>query len=157
LLEGVPLLKFIIEHGQAIPSLAKFIQETRDAELAKQYIELLSELNIDSSKTYTSGDAEFKVLKLVSNHIIDDTPILDSFREKIILDGVKLLEKAVSADVRMFDADNKFIYQFQGDAEFKVLKLVSNHIIDDTPILDSFSAYNGKLFFKDYSRWCQTS
>jgi hypothetical protein len=100
LLEGVPLLKFIIEHGQAIPSLAKFIQETRDAELAKQYIELLSELNIDSSKTYTSGDAEFKVLKLVSNHIIDDTPILDSFREKIILDGVKLLEKAVSADVR---------------------------------------------------------
>ncbi len=129
LLEGVPLLKFIIENGQAIPSLAKFIQQTKDAELAIQYIELLNELNIDSSKTYISDDAEFKILKLVSNHIIDDAAKLDSFREKIFLDGIKLLEKAVSADVRMFDADNKFIYQFQG-----------------IEISDILSAYKGKTY-----------
>lgn len=114
LLEGVPLLKFIIENGQAIPSLAKFIQQTKDADLAKQYIELLNELNIESSKSYTADDAEFRILKLISTHIIDDAAKVDSFREKIFLDGIKLLEKAVSADVRMFDADNKFIYQFQG-------------------------------------------
>lgn len=113
LLEGVPLLKYIIEDGQAIPSLAKFIQQTKDADLAKQYIERLSELNIISSKSYTADDAEFRILKLVLNHIIDDATKVDSFREKIILDGVKLLEKAVSADVRMFDIDYKFIYQFQ--------------------------------------------
>jgi hypothetical protein len=114
LLEGVQLLKYVIENGLAIPSLAKFIQETKDVELAKQYIELLSELNLVSSKTYTSDDAEFRILKLVSNHIIDDAAKVDSFREKIILDGIKLLEEAVSADIRIFDADNKFIYQFQG-------------------------------------------
>lgn len=114
LLEGVSLLKYLIENGQAITSTAKYIQDIKDSDLANQYIELLSVLNIESSKTYTANDAEFKILKLVSAHIIDDTAKLDSFREKITLDGVKLLERAVSADVRMYDDNNgKFVYQFQ--------------------------------------------
>lgn len=113
LLEGVTLLKNLIENGFSTPELAKHIQTANDSQLSLQYLELLTELNINSSKSYTIEDAEFKILKLSSNLIIDDIAKLDSFREKIILDGVKLLEKAVSADMKMFDAENKFIYQFQ--------------------------------------------
>jgi hypothetical protein len=113
LLEDVSLLKNLLENGHSTPALAKYIQTANDRQLSLQYLELLTELNIVSSKSYTIEDAEFKILKLVSNIIIDDIAKLDSFREKITLDGVKLLEKAVSADVRMFDAENKFIYQFQ--------------------------------------------
>ena len=112
LLEVVSLLKYLIENGLATPALAKYIQGANDTQLSLQYLELLIELNIDSTKSYTIEDAEFKILKLVTGQIIDDSEKLDSFREKITLDGIKLLEKAVSADVRMFDAENKFIYQF---------------------------------------------
>lgn len=114
LLEGVLLLKDLLENGLSTLAIAKYIQGANDTLLSLHYLEMLTELNIESSKSYTIGDAEFKILKLVSNQIIDDAEKVDSFREKIILDGIKLLEKAVSADVRMFDADNKFIYQFQG-------------------------------------------
>jgi hypothetical protein len=113
LLEGVSLLKYLLEKGLSTPGLAKFIQGANDTQLTLQYLKLLTELNIESSKSYTIEDAEFKILKLVSNQIIDDVAKLDNFREKISLDGIKLLEKAVSADARMFDAENKFIYQFQ--------------------------------------------
>jgi hypothetical protein len=113
LLEGVSLLKHLLENGLATSALAKYIQGANDAQLTLQYLEMLTELNIESSKSYTIEDAEFKILKLVSYQIIDDVAKLDNFREKISLDGIKLLEKAVSADVRMFDAENKFIYQFQ--------------------------------------------
>lgn len=138
LLEGVPLLKFIIENGQAIPSLAKFIQQTKDADLAKQFIELLNELNIESSKSYTADDAEFRILKLISTHIIDDAAKVDSFREKIFLDGIKLLEKAVSADVRMFDADNKFFYQFQGIEISDILPLYKGKTYPVSEIIELF-------------------
>jgi hypothetical protein len=113
LLEGVSLLKYLIENGLATPALAKYIQSANDPQLTLQYLELLTKLNIDSTKSYTIEDAEFKILKLVTGQIIYESEKLDSFREKITLDGIKLLEKAVSADVRMFDAENKFIYQFQ--------------------------------------------
>jgi hypothetical protein len=106
-------LKHLLENGLATSALAKYIQGANDAQLTLQYLEMLTELNIESSKSYTIEDAEFKILKLVSYQIIDDVAKLDNFREKISLDGIKLLEKAVSADVRMFDAENKFIYQFQ--------------------------------------------
>jgi hypothetical protein len=113
LLEGVSLLKHLLENGLATPALAKYIQGANDTLLSLQYLEMLTELHIESSKSYTIEDAEFKILKLVTSQIIDDSAKLDSFREKITLDSIKLLEKAVSADVRMFDAENKFIYQFQ--------------------------------------------
>ncbi|MBL0267797.1 MAG: hypothetical protein IPP99_03745 [Chitinophagaceae bacterium] len=113
LLEGVSLLKHLLENGLSTPAIAKYIQGANDAQLSLQYLEMLTELNIESSKSYTIEDAEFKILKLVSNHILDDVAKLDNFREKVSLDGIKLLEKAVSADIRMFDAENKFIYQFQ--------------------------------------------
>jgi len=113
LLEGAPLLKYLIENGQATPFIAKFIQVVNEPKLSLQYLELLTDLNIESSKSYTADDSEFKILKLVSNQIIDDAAKLDHFSEKIILDGVKLLEKAVSADVRMYDDNNGKFYQFQ--------------------------------------------
>jgi hypothetical protein len=107
-------LKYLLENGLSTPALAKYIQDAKDDQLSLQYLESLVELNIDSSKTYTIEDAEFKILKIVSNQIIDDVVKLDNFREKIYLDGIKLLEKAVSADVRLFDdANGKFVYQFQ--------------------------------------------
>lgn len=114
LLEDSKLIEYIIEKECAFPSLAKFVYERKDSNLSEKYLAQLEELQIDSKKSYTSDDAEFRILKLVSNYFSGDDAKLDSFREKIILDGVKLLEKAVSADVRIFDADNKFIYQFQG-------------------------------------------
>ncbi len=113
LLEGVLLLKHLLENGLSTPAIAKYIQGANDTLLSLQYLEMLTELNIESSKSYKIDDAEYKILKLVSNHIIDDVAKLDNFREKVSLDSIKLLEKAVSADVRMFDAENKFIYQFQ--------------------------------------------
>jgi len=113
LLEGAPLLKYLIENGQATPFIAKFIQVVNEPKLSLQYLELLTDLNIESSKSYTADDSEFKILKLVSNQIIHDAAKLDHFSEKIILDGVKLLEKAVSADVRMYDDNNGKFYQFQ--------------------------------------------
>jgi len=113
LLEGAPLLKYLIENGQATPFIAKFVQFINEPKLSLQYLELLTDLNIESSKSYTADDSEFKILKLVSNQIINDAAKLDHFSEKIILDGVKLLEKAVSADVRMYDDDNGQFYQFQ--------------------------------------------
>lgn len=113
LLEGSSLLKHLIENGLSTPELARYIQSANDPQLCIQYLEQLTELNIDSSKSYSTEDAEFKILKMVASHIIDDVAKLDIFRDKINLEGVKLLEKAVSADVKMFDAENKFIYQFQ--------------------------------------------
>jgi hypothetical protein len=113
LLEGVPLLTYLIENGLANVELVKFVQSANDTQLSLQYLELLSELNIDSSKTYTLKDDEFKILKLVTTQIIDDSEKLDSFREKVSLDNVKLLEKAVSADIRMFDENKKFHYQLK--------------------------------------------
>lgn len=113
LLEGVTLFAYLIENGLATPAFAKFIQAANDSILTLQYLELLSELNIDSSKSYTAYDAEFIILKLVTSQVINDTVKLDLFREKITLDGVKLLEKVVSADVRMFDANDTFVYQFK--------------------------------------------
>lgn len=113
LLEGIPLFGYLLEKRLATTAFAKFIQAANDSSLTLQYLELLTELNIDSSKSYTIDDAEFKILKLVSSYLVDDLAKLDSFREKISLDGVKLLDKAISADVKIFDAHNKFKYQFQ--------------------------------------------
>ncbi len=129
LLQGSTLLEYVIENDCAVPALAKFIEERKDSNLGEKYLTKLQELHIDSKKSYISDDAEFKILKLVSNHIIDDAAKLDSFREKIFLDGIKLLEKAVSADVRMYVADNQFIYQFQS-----------------IEISDLLSAYKGKTY-----------
>jgi hypothetical protein len=129
LLEGISLFGYLLNNGLATTAFAKFIQAANDSALKLQYLEFLSELNIDSSKSYTIDDAEFIVLKLVTGQFINDTTKLDLFREKITLDGVKLLEKAVSADVRMFDANDKFFYQFQ--------HIELSHILP---------AYNGKTY-----------
>jgi hypothetical protein len=138
LLEGVTLLKNLIENGFSTPELAKYIQTANDSQLSLQYLELLTELNIVSSKSYTIEDAEFIILKLSSNLIIDDISKLDSFRDKIILDGVKLLEKAVSADVMMFDAESKFIYQFQNIELCDVLPAYTGKTYSVSEIVELF-------------------
>ena len=102
LLEGVLLLKYLIENGLSTPAFAKYIQGANDAELSLQYLELLSELDIESSKSYTIEDAEFKVLKLVVQHIVDDDAKLTAFKKKIFLDNHSLSEKAFSDDVRFY-------------------------------------------------------
>jgi len=103
LLEGGTLLKYIIENGQAIPSLANFIQQSKDAELSKLYIESLSELNIVSSKSYSSDDAEFRVLKLVIEQFKSDKEELKKFRQIIKIDNQPLLDKAISEDIYFYD------------------------------------------------------
>ena len=141
LLEGIPLLTYLIENGLAKPALAKFIQIANDSTLTLRYLDLLKELNISSSKSYNIEDAEFKILKLVSSQIIDDTAKLDSFRENITLDGVKLIEKALSADVRMFDADNKFVYQFKNIELSDILPAYKGKTYPVTEIVELFIDY----------------
>lgn len=141
LLEGVSLLNHLLEKGLSTPGLAKFIQGANDTQLSLQYLELLTELNINSSKSYTIEDAEFKILKLVTGQIIDDTAKLDSFRGKITLDGIKLLEKAVSADVRMFDVNDKFVYQFQSIELSDILPAYKGKTYPVTEIIDLFADF----------------
>ncbi|OYU82594.1 MAG: hypothetical protein CFE24_14730 [Flavobacterium sp. BFFFF2] len=102
LLEGVSLLKYLIENGLSTPVIAKFIQGANDAQLSLQYLEMLTELNIESSKSYTIEDAEFKILKLVVQHLVDDDAKLATFKKKIFLDNHSLAEKAFSDDVRFY-------------------------------------------------------
>lgn len=102
LLEGVSLLKHLLENGLATPALAKYIQDANDTLLSLQYLEMLTELNIESSKSYTIDDAEFKILKLVVQHLVDDDAKLAPFKKKIFLDNHSLAEKAFSDDVRFY-------------------------------------------------------
>jgi len=141
LLEGIPLLTYLIKNDLATTAFAKYIQEAKDASLTLLYLELLSELNIDSLRSYTSDDAEYKILKLVTGQIIDDQAKLDSFREKITLDGIKLLEKAVSADVRMFDSNKKFIYQFQRIELSDILPTYKGKTYPVSEIVELFKDY----------------
>lgn len=102
LLEGVPLLMYLIENSLATTAIVKYILGTNDGQLPLRYLELLAELNIDSSKSYTSDDDEFKILKLVVQHIVDDETKLNAFKKKISLDNHPLSEKAFSDDVRFY-------------------------------------------------------
>jgi hypothetical protein len=102
LLEGVSLLKYLLENGLSTPALARYIQGANDTQLSLQYLELLTELNIDSSKSYTIEDAEFKTLKLVVQHLVDDDSKLASFKKKIQLDSHSFAEKAFSDDIRFY-------------------------------------------------------
>lgn len=102
LLEGISLLKHLIENGLSTPALAKYIQGANDTQLSIQYLEMLAELNINSSKSYTIEDAEFKILKLVVQHLIDDDAKLASFKKKILLDSHSFVEKAFSDDIRFY-------------------------------------------------------
>lgn len=103
LLEGVSLLKHLLDNGLSTPALAKYIQGANDTQLSLQYLELLTELNIDSSKSYTIEDAEFKTLKLVVQHLMDDDAKLASFKKKILLDSHSFAEKAFSDDIRFYN------------------------------------------------------
>jgi hypothetical protein len=131
----------LLENGLSTPAIAKYIQGANDTLLSLQYLEMLTELNIESSKSYSIDDAEFKILKLVSNQIIDDVAKLDYFREKISLDGIKLLEKAVSSDVRMFDTDNKFVYQFQNIELSDIIPAYKGKTYPVTEIIDLFADF----------------
>lgn len=103
LLEGIPLLKYLIQqNGIATSAFAKFIQGANDDQLSLQYLDLLPELNIENAKLYTTEDAEFKILKLVVQHLVDDDAKLSSFKNKILLDNHFLTEKAFSDDVRFY-------------------------------------------------------
>ncbi|MBE0663979.1 MAG: hypothetical protein IH597_16090 [Bacteroidales bacterium] len=156
LLEGIPLLIYLIEKGLATTDFARFIQDAKDSALSLKYLDLLPELNIDSSKCYTADDAVYRILKLASSQIIDDAIKLDSFREKVSLDGVKLLEKAVSADVRMFDANDKFVYQFQTIELSDILPAYKGKTYPVSEIVDLFLDFrdseNLKKIFKAKSR-----
>lgn len=102
LLGGVSLLKHLLENGLSTPALAKYIQAANDISLSLQYLEMLTKLNIESSKSYTIEDAEFKILKLVVQHLVDDDVKLALFKKKIFLDTHSLAEKAFSDDVRFY-------------------------------------------------------
>nr|WP_315234119.1 hypothetical protein [uncultured Flavobacterium sp.] len=103
LLEGTDLLKYGLENGMAIPSFAKFIYQANDAELSLHYLSLLESVNIDTSKTYDSELDEFKIIKLAVLNVVTDDEKLKSFREKITIDGISLLERAISEDIFFFD------------------------------------------------------
>lgn len=103
LLEGVSLLKYMIENGLTTTALAKFIKSADDTSLTQQYLELLTVLYIDTTKTYTSENAEFITLKLVVKHIIADKEKLKNFKKIITIDGHPLLERAISEDVFFYD------------------------------------------------------
>ena len=99
LLEGTDLLKYGLENGMAIPSFAKFIYKANDAELSLHYLSLLENVNIDTTKTYNSESDEFKIIKLAVLNIVADEEKLKSFRGKITIDDIPLLEKAISDDI----------------------------------------------------------
>ena len=91
-----------------------------------------------------------------TNQIINDAAKLDHFSEKIILDGVKLLEKAVSADVRMYDDDNGQFYQFQSIELSNILPAYKGKTYPVSEIMELFIEFRDneslKKIFKAKSR-----
>ena len=102
LIEGAALLKYLIENGLTNTSIAKHIQNANNSSLSLQFLDLLGELKIDSTKLYTAEDAEFKILKLIAQYLVEDDAKLNAFKKKISLDNHQLSEKAFSDDIRFY-------------------------------------------------------
>lgn len=155
LLEGVNLLKYLLDNGQAMPSFVKFIQVVNNAALSLQYLELIDEINIETTKNYTSESDEFKILKLLVQHIVGDDAKLENFRNKVMLNGKQLIEMAISADIIMYQAD-KLIYEFQNIELSDVLPAYKGKTYSVSDIVELFIDFrdsgNLKKVFKAKGR-----
>ncbi|WP_367769068.1 ATP-binding protein [Flavobacterium sp. WC2421] len=136
LLQGTDLLKYGFENGMAIPSFAKFIYKANNAELSLHYLSLLETFNIDTTKTYNSESDEFKIIKLAVLNVVADEEKLKSFREKITIDDIPLLEKAISDDVRLYQKEGKTI---ELNIKLKeILKSYKDKVYSVTDIINRF-------------------
>ena len=105
LLEGIELLKYLIEKGMAKPTLSSFILKENNSDLSQLYIKELDSLEIDSLKKYDKNTDEYKVLEIITQttEIIDDEDKIKTFRKNIYIDSNALKERAISDDIRFYE------------------------------------------------------
>jgi hypothetical protein len=104
LLEGTRLLRHLVESGEAKSTISRQVQSANDPELTLEYLEGLDALAIRTDRSYKSEDDEFRILRLVVDHIVSDTGKLNRFRARITVDGLPLLDRAISEDIHFREA-----------------------------------------------------
>jgi hypothetical protein len=144
LLEGIELLKYLIENGMAKPTLSSFILKENNSDLSQFYIETLDSLEIDSSKTYDKSTDEFKILEIITktNEIIDDEDKIKTFRKKIYIDSNALKERAISDDIRFYE--NKSLKVQLNIKLSEVLDNYADKTYSISEIVEKFTSFKNK-------------
>ncbi|MGF7075111.1 sacsin N-terminal ATP-binding-like domain-containing protein [Mucilaginibacter sp. 3215] len=150
LLNGASLLEWMIDNGFADSELGPFISKLKNGNITLKYLDALEGLDLDEETEYGPKTREHIILDLLVNQSNADDAYLNSFSEKVTINGNNLATYNVSdiVNFKFKDENNRIERQFELKLS-NILPVYKNSAKAVTTVLDHIIDFKGKPSLRD--------
>jgi hypothetical protein len=148
LLEGLDLLSYLIDEDIATIDMSRFLRDVADSTLSSKYLSRLKEFNIDSSQRYSVNHDEFSVLKLAENCFGGNQEQVEAFSGKLLLNGQRLVDMAISSDIKLYDTNGVLKYPLRHVKLSDIIPSFEGDTYSVSDIVNVFEDFKNYQFLK---------